>query len=951
MSQPYRQPQGQRPYAQRYHVPPPPAPPEERRPGIGCTAQALIALLAVVLLFLLTVCGALAAYAAIAADLPAPEALRGRAAPFVSTRIYDRNGHLLYEIFDPAGGRRTLVPYDEISPYLINATVATEDARFWQHGGVDPIAFLRAVYYNVTERRIVSGFSSIPQQLARLVFLSPEERTEQSLRRKIREVVLATEISRRYPKRDILEIYLNEINYGNLAYGIGAAADTYFGKKASDLTLAEAALLAGLPQAPAYWDPYANLERAKRRQAVVLDLMVEAGYITPAEAEAAKAEPLHLQPVRSHIEAPHFVIWVQQQLEQKYGADVLYRSGLRVYTTLDSRLQSIAQEEVQAHLATLADRHATNAALVALEPDTGEILAMLGSADFNDLEIDGQVNVALRLRQPGSSIKPVTYVTAFEKGWTPATLLWDVQTEFKDALGRPYVPKNYDGKEHGPVLVRGALARSLNIPAVKTLDFVGLPAMLDTAHRLGIESLNRPDYGLSLTLGGGDVTLLEMVGAYAVFANGGRRVPPVSILRIEDMQGRVLEEYQPPAGEQVLSPQHAYLITDILADNKARAPAFGRNNVLKLSRPAAAKTGTTDDWRDAWTIGYTPELVAGVWVGNSDNSPMKKVSGARGAGPIWHNFMERALADQPASQFPRPAGIEEIEISADAGSLPSAACPPDRRRIEIFAAGQGPLGPEYDFHQFVRIDTSTGALATEYCPPDVVEERYFYVLPGEEGQRWAQAHNIPQPPTETCPIHTGPAAVALFQPSPGASVAGQVAVTGRANAPWFDYYVVEYGEGRDPIGWGPVAGPVYTPVEDGLLAVWDVRPLADRDYTLRLVVYDAAGDSFEARTWVVVHNPTATPPPSPTATWTPTLTPTATLEPTWTPTLTPTATPEPTWTPTLIPTLTPPPTDTPLPSETPPPTPTATWTPTLTPTATLEPTWTPPVTPTGAPAP
>ncbi|HFD39116.1 MAG TPA: hypothetical protein ENJ31_04620, partial [Anaerolineae bacterium] len=522
---------------------------------------------------------------------------------------------------------------------------------------------------------------------------------------------------------------------------------------------------------------------------------------------------------------------------------------------------------------------------------------------------------------------------------------------FKDALGRPYVPKNYDGKEHGPVLVRGALARSLNIPAVKTLDFVGLPAMLDTAHRLGIESLNRPDYGLSLTLGGGDVTLLEMVGAYAVFANGGRRVPPVSILRIEDMQGRVLEEYQPPAGEQVLSPQHAYLITDILADNEARAPAFGRNNVLKLSRPAAAKTGTTDDWRDAWTIGYTPELVTGVWVGNSDNSPMKKVSGARGAGPIWHNFMERALADQPASQFPRPAGIEEIEISADAGSLPSAACPPDRRRIEIFAAGQGPLGPEYDFHQFVRIDTSTGALATEYCPPDVVEERYFYVLPGEEGQRWAQAHNIPQPPTETCPIHTGPAAVALFQPSPGASVAGQVAVTGRANAPWFDYYVVEYGEGRDPIGWGPVAGPVYTPVEDGLLAVWDVRPLADGDYTLRLVVYDAAGDSFEARTWVVVRNPTATPTPSPTVAWTPTLTPTATLEPTWTPTLTPTATPEPTWTPTLPPTLTPPPTDTPLPSETPPPTPTATWTPTLTPTTTLEPTWTPPVTSTAAPAP
>ena len=924
-----------RPYhpqpGERFYVPPPPAPPERRR-EIGCVAQALIALLAVVLLLLLLACGALAAYATIAADLPSPDALRGRSATFVSTRIYDRNGHLLYEIFDPGGGRRTLVPYDEISPYLINATVATEDARFWQHGGVDPIGILRALVYNLREGRVVSGGSTITQQLVRLVLLSPEERTEQSLKRKVREAVLAAEISRRYSKEDILEIYLNEINYGNLAYGIGAAADTYFGKKARDLTLAEAALLAGLPQAPAYWDPYADLERAKRRQAVVLDLMVEAGYITPAEAEAAKAEPLHLQPVRSHIEAPHFVLWVQQQLEQKYGAEVLYRSGLRVYTTLDSNLQAIAQEEVKAHLTTLADRHATNAALVAVKPATGEILAMLGSADFNDPAIDGQVNVALRLRQPGSSIKPVTYVTAFEKGWTPATLIWDVRTEFKDALGRPYVPKNYDGKEHGPVLVREALARSLNIPAVKTLDFVGLPAMLDTAHRLGIESLNRPDYGLSLTLGGGDVTLLEMVGAYAVFANGGRRVPPVSILRIEDMNGRILEEYHPPAGEQVISPQHAYLITDILADNEARAPTFGRNSVLKLSRPAAVKTGTTDDWRDAWTIGYTPELVAGVWVGNSDNSPMKKVSGARGAGPIWHNFMERALADRPAGQFPRPPGIEEIEISADAGSLPSAACPPDRRRMEIFAAGQGPLGPEHDFHQFIRIDVTTNALATEYCPANAVEERYFYYLPGEEGQKWAQEHNIPQPPDEPCPVHTGPADVAISQPAPGVSVAGEVMIGGRANAPSFDHYVVEYGEGRDPIGWGPVAGPVYTPVEDGLLAVWDVRDLADRDYTLRVVVYDTAGNSFEARTWVVVHNPTPT--ATPTATRTPTPIPTATPEPTRTPTLTP-----------LPPTATPSPTRTLLP-----PTPTATRTPTLPP-PTITPTITatlalPPTTPT-----
>jgi 1A family penicillin-binding protein len=874
-----------------------------------------------VLLLLVGICGLASVYVAMAAELPAPEELQSRSASFVSTRIYDRDGHLLHEILDPNGGRRILVPYEQISPHLINATVATEDARFWQHPGVDPIAVLRAVYYNVTERRIVSGFSSIPQQVARLVLLSPEERYEQSLQRKVREVVLASEISRRYSKQKILEIYLNEINYGNLAYGVEAAAETYFGSDAADLTLAQAALLAGLPQAPAYWDPYTNWEGAKRRQAVVLDLMVEAGYITRAEAEAAKAEELKLQPMRLDVHAPHFVTWVQQLLEQKYGADVLYRSGLRVYTTLDSNMQAIAQEEAQAQLAKLKDQHATNAALVAIKPGTGEILAMLGSADFNNVDIDGQVNVALRPRQPGSSIKPVTYVTAFEKGWTPSTLLWDVQTEFRDALGRPYVPRNYDGKEHGPVLVRQALAQSLNVPAVKTLEFVGLPAMLDTAHRLGIASLNRPDYGLSLTLGGGDVTLLELTGAYAVFANGGQRVPPVAILRIEDSAGRILEEYQPPPAEQVISPQHAYLITDILADNQARAPMFGRDNALKLSRPAAAKTGTTDDYRDAWTVGYTPDLVAGVWVGNADNSEMKSIAGSRGAGPIWHNFMERALADTPKSQFARPEGIEEIEISADAGSLPSDACPPDRRRIEIFAAGQGPVGPENDFHQFVRIDTSTNALATPYCPADVVEERYFYVLPGQEGQKWAQEHNIPQPPADLCPVHSGPAEVALFQPMPGEAVSEEVYVVGRANMPDFDHYVVEYGEGQDPIGWGQVSGPVYAPVDSGLLAVWDVRPLADRDYTLRVVVYDHLGNGVEARTWVVVQNPT----------------------PTWT--LVPTETPYPTDTP--LPSATPTPTPTPLPTEallpTNTPSPTGTSTPTATSVPGEGPTATPPI--------
>ncbi len=911
-------------YEPPYGYPAPEPVPDEitpggRRRGPRFVSLVLVSVIAVVLLFFLVLCGLLAAYAAIAADLPSPEELQVRSASFLSTRIYDRNGHLLHEILDPTGGRRVRVSYGQISPHVINATVATEDARFWEHPGVDPVAVLRALVYNVRERRVVSGFSSIPQQLVRLVLLSPEERTEQSLGRKIREVVLAAEVSRRYSKQDILTAYLNEINYGNLAYGIEAAADTYFGKRASQLTLAEAALLAGLPQAPAYWNPYADLEHARRRQAVVLDLMVEAGYITFPEAEAAKGEELHLRPLEFNAEAPHLVSWVQQQLERKYGTDVLYRSGLSVYTTIDSNLQAIAQEEIDAHLATLWDRNVTNASLVAVSPSTGQILAMVGSADFSDPEISGQVNISLQPRQPGSSIKPVTYVSAFERGWTPATLIWDVTTEFTDALGRPYVPRNYDGKEHGPVRVRRALAQSLNIPAVKTLDYVGLPAMLDTAHRLGITSLNRADYGLSLTLGGGEVTLLEMTGAYAVFANGGRRVDPVAILRIEDSAGRIIEEHRPAAGQQVISPQHAYLITDILADNRARAGVFGADSALKLSRPAAAKTGTTDDWRDAWTIGYTPELVAGVWTGNADNSPMDDVSGVRGAGPIWHGFMERALADQPASQFSRPDGIVEMEISTDSGAVPSAACPPDRRRTEIFAEGQGPLGPEYDFHQYVRIDTTTGALPTEFCPPAVVEEHYYFILPGDEGRRWASDNSIPQPPVHLCPVHTGPAQIAISQPMAGETVSGDVHIMGKANVTDFGYYVVEYGVGGDPIGWGTVAGPVYLPVDGGLLAVWNTRSLVNRDYSLRVIAYDRLGNGVEARTWVVVLNPTSTRTPTPTPTHTPTPSPTVTLLPLPTIKPLPSLTPLPTWTP--YPTYTPPsPTQTPEPPATPPPT-------------------------------
>jgi len=878
-----------------------------------------------VVLFFITFGLGLIAYANIALSLPAPEELGALSADFVSTKIYDRQGGLLYELFDPQWGRRTKVSLARISPYLIQATVATEDRYFYQHPGFDPLSIARAIWYNVTEGEIVSGASTITQQVARSVLLSPVERTQRTLSRKVREAILAAEITRRYPKDTILEIYLNEILYGNLAYGIEAAAETYFDKSADQLSLAEAALLAGLPQAPALHDPYANPDDAKARQVVVLGLMAEAGYITPAQAEAAQAEELEYVPLSFPIRAPHFVMYARQLLEQEYGVEALYKGGLRVYTTLDPGLQAIAERVAKEHVQSLADKHVTNAALVALKPGTGEVLAMLGSVDFFDEDIAGQVNVALRLRQPGSSIKPVTYVAAFEKGWTPATLIWDVPTEFPDGANPPYKPTNYDDKFHGPVLLRTALGSSYNVPAVQTLQFVGLPDMLAMAHRLGITSLDRPDYGLSLTLGGGDVTLFEMVGAYAAFANAGVRVPPVAIARVEDSEGRVIEEYQTPQGEQVISPQHAYLITHILADDQARAPAFGPDSVLKLSRPAAAKTGTTDDWRDAWTIGYTPDLVCGVWVGNSDNSAMDHVAGAGGGGPIWHNFMEealrlrsgQALAGAPPLDFARPSDIVTAEICAVSGSKPSEVCP--RWGADIFVAGTEPNDPSQDFHQMIKICNVTGQRATEFCPEDVVGEKYFEVYP-EEYRWWAEEQGVEQPPAGLCPLHTGPTEVAIFHPSEGQAVEGVVPVIGRVRMPDFDHYEVQYGVGPDPIGWGWVSGPHLAMVEEGILTEWDTRGGANGLRTLKVVAFDHQGRIAEARVQVVVNNPTPTPTLTPTVTPTPTPTATLTITPTPTPTSTPTVTSTPTLTPTLTPTPTPTLTPTPSPTVTPTPT-------------------------------
>ncbi len=831
-------------------------------------------LLAGCIIGLLIVSGVIT-YAWIASQLPPADELRLRSHQFATTQILDRDGNLLWEIIDPSGGRRTDVRLNQISRNVIWATLATEDRFFYVNIGVDPIAIIRALYDNLSEQRIVSGGSTITQQLARNVFLPPQERAEKSFSRKLREAVLAVEINRRYTKNQILEIYFNQIYYGNLAYGVEAAAQTYFGKTARELTVPEAAVLAGLPQSPALHDPYLNPAGAKARQRAVLGLMAKAGYITAAEAKAAGQAELHYRDPNFSLKAPHFVSLVRQELEQIIPADYIYHVGLRVHTTLDPNLQSAAEEEVRTQVEALAGREVSNGALVAIDVITGHILALVGSKDFQNKAIDGQVNMVTSLRQPGSVMKPLTYLAAFESlDWTPSALIMDAPTAYPDATGDVYRPTNVDHRYHGLVTVRSALANSYNVPAVKALEQVGVEALKDMAVRLGLTTLTGDDYGLSLTLGSGEVSLLEMAGAYQALANRGLLVKPTTIQNITDNFGMAIEPL-PSQPHRALREEHAYLITHILADNEARRPGFGLHSPLHLSRPAAAKTGTTNDFRDNWTIGYTPDIVVAVWVGNADNTPMQNVGGATGAAPIWHNFMERAHQDLPIREFVRPPTVIDMEICADSGTIPSDVCP--RRRTEIFFREQPPLGPEYDLHQLVEIDANTSLLASNYCRANVIKQ-YFRVYP-PEGREWALRHRIAQPPVQYCPSYD--IVAGLTKPVDGIRVRGTITIEGSAVAEDLAFYQLELGMGTNPTEFSLIQEPIRQLADHDVLGFFDTTQLENGPYTLRLVVFDQTGGYQDSRVRVLVDNPpetivVRTPVTTPPSSATPTLTQTRT---------------------------------------------------------------------------
>ena len=909
----------------------------------GCLSRGiLITLVVLLLLFLAGAVFAISQYLDIASTLPSVDELQDRASQFETTYILDRNGNILYEIVDPNAGKRTYVPLERISPYLIAATIATEDKEYYNHPGFDLIALARALYSNYTSGEIVSGASTITQQLARLLLLT-EERFEQSYERKAREIILAAEITRRYTKEQVLELYLNEIFYGNLSYGIEAAASTYFNSTAADLNLWQSAFLAGIPQTPAVYDIYNNREATINRFKTVLVLMYELSNETGCIHIGEDLEPVCLDAIQTveasdaleayqftkqdiDMQFPHWVVFIQSLLESQFDAQTIYRSGFSVYTTLDPDMQRDAEQAVTNQLAQMEGKNATNGAVVVMNPANGEILSMVGSADFNNAAISGQVNMALtNTRQPGSSIKPLTYLAAFEKDWTPSTLIWDVPTKFRPSAdpfdsSPDYEPVNYDGRFHGPVLVRDALANSYNIPAVKALEYVGIyddpntaeqDGFINFARRLGITSLNRQDYGLSLTLGGGEVSLLEMTSAFQVLANEGRKVAPVAITKVVDHQGNVLFEYQPPAGDQVVRSAHAYLISSILSDSAARAPMFGYNSILNLPFPAAAKTGTTNDFRDNWTMGYTPDLVVGVWVGNADYTPMINTTGVEGAAPIWAQIMQAGInryKDGNATPFARPSDVVDTTICTISGAQPSEYCP--AYKTEIFASDQQPLPKDQDLWLKTSIDAWTNLQASPSCAEftkealtiNVEDKSAIEWLGTQPGRDWAKNNGFPDPlvikPERECRLDDPRPIISLIGINENTVIrenpfviAGVVDAT--AN---FKQFKIHWGEGSDPSQWNALTPDWITyPISSAAeIMQWDMTDINADVITLRVTLHSTINTEVQKK-WVLrLDIPTPTPTVTPTATMTPTMTPTIPPEPTATPTPPATPTEEPT---------------------------------------------------------
>ncbi len=786
-------------------------------------------------------------------DLPNPNKIIDREVP-LTTKIYDRTGQtVLYEIH--GAEKRTAISLADIPQYAIQATITAEDRGFYEHRGFSVAGIIRSIIKNIASQERVGG-STITQQLVKNAILS----SEKTYTRKAKELILSYQIEKKFSKDDILKMYFNEIPYGSVVYGIEAASQTFFGKSAKDITLAEAAILAAIPQAPTYYSPTGNhTDKLSDRQKWVLDSMAKLGYVTAEEARAAKEEKITYRKSLENIVAPHFVMFVKEYLTEKYGEKTVGEGGLKIITTLDRDKQKFAEDAINNRVEKNKQYNASNAALLSLDPKTGQILAMVGSADYFNEEIDGQVNVTTRARQPGSSFKPIVYAAAFKKGYTPETVLFDVETKFINFDGKEYAPKNYDLKEHGTVTLRQALAGSLNIPAVKVIYLTGINNVLDLADELGYATLkDRWRFGLSLVLGGGEVKLLEHANAFAVFAREGEFHPTTGVLRVENKDGEILEEYKEKKSK-VLETEIARQITSILSDNSARSFIFGENNSLTLKdRAVAVKTGTTNDYRDAWTLGYTPSLVAGVWVGNNDFSAMKKgADGSVVAAPIWNAYMAAALANTPVENFIQPE-LNTLDNPVLNGSMKDGLK--------------------------VKVDTISGKLATEYTPADFIEERTYRVLhsilyyinkddprgtppqnPNTDPQfeiwesaiqDWGKRNNIisEEPPTEYDDVHTpqNQPTVAIFSPQNNAVIASRnIFIDTQAYSPR-GIQRIEYYLGGKLIG-----EKYFEPYSLSILL--DNNDIPNGSTTLRVSAYDQVGNVKQAFVDVVLNLPKISP--------------------------------------------------------------------------------------------
>ncbi len=725
-------------------------------------------------------------FAWFAKDLPTPGKIRNLVSAS-STRLFDRNMNPLYTISGEK--KRITIEKEQIPDVVKNATVALEDKDFYKHFGLDFSGVARAVLFGGSR----GGGSTITQQFIKNALLT----SERTLIRKAKEAVMAVELEFLFSKEEILVMYLNEIPYGGNNYGVEAAARSFFNKSAAELTLPEAATLAALPQAPTTLSPYGpNTDRLVARRNLALERMAQQGYITAEQAKAAQETELKVVAKHESIAAPHFVLYVKDWLVQYFTDELgdaqlaekkVEEGGLTVVTTLDITKQTIAEEEVAKAVPNLIRGGASNAGLVSLDPKRGEVIAMVGSVDYFQEQF-GAYNIATASRQPGSSFKPIIYATAFKEKYNPATVLFDLKTDFGN-----YIPQNFDGAFRGPLTIRQAIGNSLNIPAVKTLGLVGLDKALKTAHDLGITTLTDKDrYGLSLALGGGEVRLIDMATAYGVFANGGILMPTTPVLKITDSGDKILYDHTDPKdGRLVLDPQIAYQISNILSDVDAKRPVFNFSlRFLTLAnRVAATKTGTTNDFKDAWTIGYTPQLVTSVWAGNNDHTSMNRIGGSTAAAPIWDGYMERAHAEMPVETFVRPEGIQDLAVDRLSNKLPV-----DGSEVitDIFARWQVPTEKD-DVHKRVRVCRENGLLADESIPDELAEERTFTYVHSEKPDNpnwenpvraWAAQNGFDnKPPTEKCSASGNSPQVSITSPADNATVSGVFTISANASSP------------------------------------------------------------------------------------------------------------------------------------------------------------------------